>query len=104
MKIEIENLDLEIDATPALSLLNNFLVQGAPVHTVCGGKALCGCCRIKIIAGQESMSKPNKFEQEKLGVALLNEGWRLSCQSFALRGIKIFMPKGEDLADFCSPE
>lgn len=102
MKIYIKNHELEVDGTPSLSLLNNFLVNGSPIHTVCGGKAICGCCRIKIIAGQKFMSKPNKFEQAKLGDTLLKEGWRLSCQSYALRDIEIFMPKAEDLEDLCS--
>ncbi len=103
MKIDIKNHDLQVDGTPALSLLNNFLVSQSPIHTVCGGKARCGCCRIKISKGQESMSKANEFEKVRLGDVLLQEGWRLSCQSYALRDLEVFMPKGKDLEDFCSP-
>ena len=35
----------QIDATPHLSLLNNFLAQGIPIETRCGGKVVGICFR-----------------------------------------------------------
>lgn len=102
MKITITNHDLEVEGTPGLSLLNTFLITGAPIHTVCGGKAICGCCRVKVLAGQETMSKANRYEQARLGEALLAAGWRLSCQSHALRDIELLMPRAEELDGLCS--
>lgn len=103
-KVLIANYDLTIDVNPGYSLLNNFLYKNAPIHTVCGGHATCGCCRIKIIEGPKGMSPPNQFEILRLGEDLLQDGWRLSCQSYILRDIAIHMPTSEELDQRCSPK
>ncbi|MCB2183706.1 MAG: 2Fe-2S iron-sulfur cluster binding domain-containing protein [Desulfobulbaceae bacterium] len=101
-KIDIQNLGLSIISNPGLSLLNNFLINKSPIHTVCGGRAQCGCCRIKILEGEKGISKVNNREIKKLGDELIRQGWRLSCQTHCLRDITVYMPVDEDLDDFCS--
>ncbi|MBA3013931.1 MAG: (2Fe-2S)-binding protein [Proteobacteria bacterium] len=101
-KIRIENLGLMVDVNPGLNLLNNFLVGESPIHSVCGGKARCGCCRIKILAGEKGLSPVNKLEINRLGEAAIKKGWRLSCQAYTLRDIQIYMPYGYELDSFCS--
>lgn len=103
-KVLIANHDLSIDVNPGHSLLNNFLNQDAPIHTVCGGHANCGCCRIRILAGAKGMSPPNQFEVRRLGDELIQDGWRLSCQSYILRDIAVHMPTSEELHPSCSPK
>ena len=38
----------------------------------------------------------------KLGEELIEQGWRLSCQTYALRDITIYMPTGEELDGICT--
>lgn len=100
-KITIENLDISIQSNPGYSLLNNFLQLDVPIHTICGGNANCGCCRIKILSGTKGMTRPNHLEIRRLGEHLIDEGWRLSCQSYSLRDIVVHIPVSEELDTKC---
>ncbi|MBU1417608.1 MAG: (2Fe-2S)-binding protein [Proteobacteria bacterium] len=100
--VTILNHNLEISSQPTFSLLNNFLINDAPIHGSCGGHANCGCCRIRILEGPEGMTKANEREMQKLGEKLLAAGWRLSCQAHSLRDIVIHMPTGNELDRDCS--
>jgi len=99
--ITIANHDLTIPANPGQSLLNNFLINQAPIHTICGGKARCGCCRIKILSGAAATTKVNDLEVARLGRELIDAGWRLACQTHTLRDLTIYVPPGEELDDHC---
>ena len=101
LKIEIRNHNVTMSATPSLSLLNNFLLNNAPIHTVCGGKGLCGCCRVRILAGGKGVSKVTATERQHLGEQLIAEGWRLSCQTHILRDVTVHMPTAQELAAWC---
>jgi ferredoxin len=101
-KVKIINQQLEVDCNPGLSILNNFLDKGAPIHTVCGGKGLCGCCRIKIIGSAKGTSPVNDVEKARLSNELTNEGWRLACQTYTLRDLEINLPTSEELNGRCS--
>lgn len=101
-KIHIKNLDRTIEAGPGLNLLNNFILTESPIHTVCGGRAMCGCCRIRVLEGEAGTSRPNAAEIARLGEELIEQGWRLSCQTYALRDITVYMPIDADLDDICS--
>lgn len=63
---------------------------------------MCGCCRVKILSGIEGVSKLNEGELKKLGKELIDEGWRLSCQTFCLRDITLHVPTSEELDKLCS--
>lgn len=99
--ITIENHKLTINSNPGLSLLNNFVLNQAPIHTICGGRARCGCCRIKITSGQEGTTKVNEGEIARLGNKLIEEGWRLSCQTHSIRDLSVYMPTADELDKIC---
>ena len=100
--VTILNHDLKILCKAAYSLLNNFLINDAPIHTTCHGHANCGCCRIKILEGNEGMTRPNEREVRRLGKDLISQGWRLSCQSHSLRDLVVYMPTRDELDPKCS--
>ena len=100
-RIRIENHDISIQSNPGYSLLNNFLQHDVPIHTVCGGHADCGCCRIRVLNGDKGMTRPNYLEKVRLGEHLISEGWRLSCQSYTLRDIVVHVPDPEELDRKC---
>ena len=91
-EIFIKNLNRRITINPAFSLLNNFLMQQIPIQTVCGGKAQCGKCRIKIIEGGEFLPPMREAEKIRLGEELIKQNWRLSCQNHTLRNLIIEIP------------
>lgn len=52
----------------------------------CGGKGLCGKCKVKLISGEISLDEKHKQKLEKLG---LSEEWRLACYSRVFTDITI---------------
>ncbi len=95
----IANRSLTITVNPAFSLLNNYLMQNIPIQTLCGGKAACGRCRFRVLAGAPNLNPVRPAEKARLGEALIAAGWRLSCQSHALRDITIELPGMEEELD-----
>ena len=100
--VTILNHNLKVSCQPGYSLLNNFLINNAPIHTICGGHASCGCCRIKILEGEKGLTQPNEREVKRLGKDLISQGWRLSCQTHSLRDITVHMPTSSELDPECS--
>jgi len=94
-QIEIENLNMIIEYNSATMLLNNFRMKDVAIGSQCGGRGNCGTCRIKILEGEKNLTPINKTERFKLTEHELKQGWRLSCQSYAVRNIKIFIPPVE---------
>ena len=101
-EIHIENLKVTIAARPGYSLLTTLQNEDQPIHTVCGGRARCGCCRIRIIAGAKGLSPVNDGEKVRLSAEELAAGWRLACQTHSLRDITIHLPTSEELEPICS--
>jgi len=92
-EIRIINRGISVTVNPAFSLLNNYLMQNIPIQTLCGGKAACGRCRFRVIDGASGLSPVRPAEIARLGEALIAAGWRLSCQSHALRDVTIELPE-----------
>lgn len=101
-KITIDNLNLSVEALPGRSLLISLLNADQPIHTVCGGKAACGCCRIRILEGRYKLSPVNQYEKARLGEEVIEDGWRLACQVHALRDVTIYLPAANELDKICS--
>ncbi|MCU7940872.1 MAG: 2Fe-2S iron-sulfur cluster binding domain-containing protein [gamma proteobacterium symbiont of Bathyaustriella thionipta] len=59
------------------SLLKNLTLHNILVYTKCGGKAICGYCRIKILSGHKYCNKPVSEEKIILNEQELKQGWRL---------------------------
>jgi len=76
----------------AMTLSNNFTLNNIKTPEKCGGKAICGFCRIKVLSNQKYCSKPNDAEKSLLNKIEINEGWRLACQLYSLRDISIYLP------------
>ena len=52
-----------------------------PITTACVGKATCGLCRVKIVAGEALLSPFNADERKHLGNVYFLTKVRLSCQA-----------------------
>ena len=100
-EINIKNLQTTIAARLGYSLLNTLLHEEQPIHTVCGGRARCGCCRIRVLAGEKGTSPINDLEKVRLTAEELDAGWRLACQTYTLRDITIHLPTSEELDPTC---
>ena len=88
-KITIQNSGKTIEASPAVSILNNLLRKEISIAHVCGGKAVCGTCQIKIIHGTEHVNKKNNAEVKRLASLGNPPDRRLACQTYAFDDITI---------------
>ncbi|MCU7835631.1 MAG: 2Fe-2S iron-sulfur cluster binding domain-containing protein [gamma proteobacterium symbiont of Taylorina sp.] len=76
----------------AYSLLNNLTFNHITSKGKCGGKAVCGCCRIQITSGQDKCNPPLAEEKVYFTQIELDQGWRLACQTYCLRNIAFNLP------------
>lgn len=94
-KIFIENHNRTIDFNPAISLLNNFNMLQIPIGSQCGGRGNCGTCKYQVIEGKQFITPINGTERFRLTEEQLKNNWRLACQSFAIKDLKIYIPEPE---------
>jgi ferredoxin len=88
-RTDAEGLPVEIESSPAVSILNALLVAGIRIRHDCGGKALCGTCALRVLEGAAGVSPIGPLEAERLAGALRPAGFRLACQTKAARDIDI---------------
>ena len=93
-RVKIKNNGETIDINPMVSLLNNLLINDIPIETICGGKAICGKCIIKILEGKAFLSPLKEREGIRLKSLKLKEPegeavYRLACQTYTRRDITI---------------
>jgi ferredoxin len=89
----------ETMAAPLDSVLVAFEKSGIPLRHDCGGKALCGSCRVRLAeAGLRGLGPLGERERERL--AALGEAAdgsvRLACQLRSLRDLELvaLLPTG----------
>ncbi|HYU15701.1 MAG TPA: 2Fe-2S iron-sulfur cluster-binding protein [Candidatus Acidoferrum sp.] len=57
-----------------------------PIETACVGRATCGLCRVRVVAGAEFLTPFNKEEEKHLGNVYFLTRVRLACQSVVRGG------------------
>ncbi len=65
-----------IDVPPGVTLADAVRAAGFRLSTPCGGKGLCGKCRVRVIAGDVGI---DAGQQRCLPPELLADGWRAAC-------------------------
>jgi 2Fe-2S ferredoxin len=91
----------ELTSELGRSLLEVLLDNQEPIATSCGGIAACGMCRLRVASGGEALAPVNYKETMQLGNLLVQQGWRLACQSKLLveARIEIEVPPPIDTAE-----
>jgi ferredoxin len=87
--IWIKSREEAISSSPAISILNLLQRNGVSIQTICGGRAQCGRCLIRILSGAEKMNKKNRREIIRLKAMNAGEDMRLACQSYTRGDIEI---------------
>jgi uncharacterized 2Fe-2S/4Fe-4S cluster protein (DUF4445 family) len=79
------------------------VLDGSRIEAPCGGKGLCGKCRVRVLSG--SISAPTKREAQLLSAAELAAGMRLACLSRIEGDVEIELPeRGEASIVSAGPE
>lgn len=85
----------EVPLSPVVSVLNLLLREGIPIPHSCGGKALCGTCRVRVVS-EEGKPVPlngiSSREAQRLGSLNLGPSYRLACQIYARSSVTIEIP------------
>jgi ferredoxin len=82
--------DREVQASPAVSILNNLLQAGVKISHLCGGRAICGTCRIRVLSGSDQLTPMRDAEHRRLSADGAVEGdIRLACQTYTRGDVEI---------------
>jgi ferredoxin len=79
-------------ASPVRSILNTLLGAGFPIDTVCGGRAQCGRCLIRVRSGLHLLSPRTPAEATRLaalGADRAGPESRLACQTYVRGDVEI---------------
>ncbi len=77
-----------LDVTEGESLLQALKRQGVYLVTSCGGKGICGKCRVRLIEGEYRIESTGKLESLEIDLGIV-----LACQTFPEGNITIDIPK-----------
>ena len=88
-EITIKNTGRTVETNAAVSILNSLMRNAVPVMHQCGGKAVCGTCRIRIISGAEYLNPKNEREQTRLAAMKAGPDVRLACQTYTRGNVEI---------------
>ena len=67
-------------SAPGATLLEISRAHRVPHLSICGGKARCSTCRVRVLAGAEGLSPPSEAEATLLQRIGAEPGVRLACQ------------------------
>lgn len=79
-----------IQVNKGLTVLEAAQQSGVLINSPCGGRGICGRCRLKVKEGQ--LSPPTEAEKKLIKKEDLNAGYRLACQVQVLDLIKVEVP------------
>ncbi|POF33028.1 adenylate/guanylate cyclase domain-containing protein [Roseibium marinum] len=71
---------LKTRVSPGPTLLEMSRMKDIPHAAVCGGRARCSTCRVRILKGSETLSEPGAAEAAVLTRIAAGENVRLACQ------------------------
>ena len=70
-----------LDVPVGRSVLEAVRAAGIPHASICGGRARCTTCRVRIGHGLEALPEPNRLEDEALARIGADPSVRLACQT-----------------------
>jgi ferredoxin len=76
------------------TLLAAGLAAGVDIRHDCGGKGICGTCRVEVLEGGAAMTEVTAPERKHLA-ELLDAGWRLACQTRTTADARVRVPPNE---------
>jgi adenylate cyclase len=94
-----------ITARAGQSILEALRVASIPHASVCGGRARCTTCRVRVGAGFEHLPAPEKIEATALARIGAGDNVRLACQTRPSRDLHItpLLPANASAADAQRP-
>jgi adenylate cyclase len=86
----------KVFSVPGPTLLEISRAHGVPHLSVCGGKARCSTCRVRVLAGLDALEPPGEAEMQLLRRIGADPDVRLACQirpAQALTVVRLLRPE-----------
>lgn len=91
-RVTIEPVGVTLDCHDGESVFACARRNAVLIPTACAGKATCGLCRVKLVAGEGNVAPINADEQKHLGNTYFITKLRLSCQLRPTGDITVRIP------------
>lgn len=79
--ITFQPVGTSVDVPPGTTILQAAEQGGVFLRHTCGGQAMCGTCRCKVLEGAGNLSPMARHEQKRLEYLYAAKNARLSCQT-----------------------
>ncbi|MMZ51057.1 1,2-phenylacetyl-CoA epoxidase, subunit E [compost metagenome] len=87
-KIDFKTSGKKLEVSKESNLLRMSIRYEGGIPYKCGG-GICGTCVVKIDDGAQNLNKVSKKEVERLGKDLIDQGYRLACQTFVSGDVEL---------------
>ena len=77
-RVYFKPLGVHVDVKPNTTVYEAARRVGVDVGGICGGRGVCGKCRVRIVRGK--VSEPTSIERKFITDDMLARGFRLACQ------------------------
>ncbi|MCU1281201.1 MAG: ferredoxin [bacterium] len=91
-RVTIQPLGVTLECNEGESVFACARRHNVLIPTACAGKATCGLCRVKMIAGEQNVAPMNRDEQKHLGNTYFITKLRLSCQLQPTGDLTVLVP------------
>ncbi|HWQ83528.1 MAG TPA: ASKHA domain-containing protein [Anaerolineales bacterium] len=88
--IEFEPIGIRLICDDPLTISEAARQAGVSIRSVCGGKASCGKCLVRVMEGH--LDSPTEAEQKHLTLAQISAGWRLACRTIIATDTHVYIP------------
>jgi len=88
-EVHVEPVGLTLSVAPGESVMTAAQRGGYHWPNICGGQAMCGACRVRVVAGAEHVDAPQAQEQARLKL-LFSSKDRLACQLTVTGPVTVF--------------
>lgn len=90
VRVTVEPYNIKGELQPGVRIYDALKSMGIPFRTECGGRGLCGKCKVIVKFGE--VSQPTSTEKRLLSPEELASGYRLACQTLILGDARILIP------------
>lgn len=70
---------VKIDLNKDTTVMEQLQKAGVDVSSDCGGRGMCGKCRVRFL---DDAPEPTKAEKNIIAKGRLDAGWRLACSCY----------------------
>lgn len=87
--IHVLNTGVTVETDLVTSMLVSLQRNVVPIMSVCGGRAQCGKCAVRIVKGAEYLTKRSAVEVIRLNAIQADADVRLACQTHTRGDVEI---------------